>query len=106
MVIIGGGALVIIVLIIVVIARACMRKEEQKTPPPQDPTPAAPTSPVPLAQGMVMPEVVTTFSNPEMTAPGIDVAKLKELKDLLDAGILTQTEFDAQKKIALGTLAA
>ena len=57
---------------------------------------------IPTVQGMIMPQ---TISNPEMTAPGINFAMLKELKDLLDAGILTQTEFDAQKKMALGTLA-
>ena len=30
-----------------------------------------------------------------------NVAKLKELKELLDSGVLTQEEFDARKKIIL-----
>ena len=34
------------------------------------------------------------------------VGKLKELKELLDAGALTQDEFDSQKKIVLAKPAA
>ena len=31
-----------------------------------------------------------------------NLAKLKDLKELLDAGVITQEEFDAQKKLILG----
>ena len=37
---------------------------------------------------------------------GVDVAKLKELKELLDGGILTQEEFEAKKGQILKSIEA
>ena len=37
----------------------------------------------------------------QQTAPENNLAELKTLKDLLDAGVITQEEFDAKKKIIL-----
>ena len=41
--------------------------------------------------------------SPPPSPPGTDLAKLKEMKALLDAGILTQEEFEVQKREILGT---
>jgi hypothetical protein len=63
------------------------------------------SSPVaPVAQPMM--PVAQHQMQPGMMQPGMapmsdKVAKLKELKELLDAGVLTQEEFDAQKKVVL-----
>ena len=62
----------------------------QPAPPPQAAAPQAAPQPVPQvppAGAGLPPETVEA---------------LKQLKDLLDAGILTQEEFDAKKKQLLG----
>jgi hypothetical protein len=57
--------------------------EQQQAPAPAAPAPAAPA--------------------PAPAAPQVDVvAQLTQLKGLLDAGALTQDEFDAQKRKLLG----
>ena len=100
--IIGGAVLVVVIIGIIVYCR-CFKKTKKvaSTHPP------APTSAVvPLAQGTPMPPMTQGTPIVE-TSPskstGVDLAKLKELKELFDAGVLTQAEFDAQKKIVLGT---
>jgi hypothetical protein len=53
-------------------------------PPPMQAAPPPPPAPMPA---------------PPPPAPARDpIAQLKDLKDLLDAGVLTQAEFDSQKQ--------
>ena len=62
---------------------------------------AAPSTSV--ATGVAMIPVAQT----QMKAPPVEVNnidKLKELKGLLDVGVLTQEEFDAQKKVILDVM--
>jgi putative oligomerization/nucleic acid binding protein len=63
----------------------------EQAPPPME---AAPPPPAPMPA-------------PPPAAPARDpIAQLKDLKELLDAGVLTQAEFDTQKqKILQGGLA-
>jgi Short C-terminal domain len=64
------------------IAEAQQGGYEQAPPPPQ----AAPPPPAPMPA-------------PPPAAPARDpIAQLKDLKELLDAGVLTQAEFDGQKQ--------
>jgi hypothetical protein len=49
-------------------------------------------------QGVAMPAQPAVQSQPQQQGK---TAKLKELKELLDAGVLTQDEFDSQKKEVL-----
>ena len=45
----------------------------------------------------------TQTTQPEQTAPHEDpVTKLKQMKELLDAGVVSQEEFDTLKKRLLG----
>jgi hypothetical protein len=50
----------------------------------------------PMGTPMMMP-----VAQPQTAPVQNNVAKLKELKELLDSGVLTQEEFDARKKIIL-----
>ena len=48
---------------------------------------------------------LTVFSNQittNVTAPQSNANELKQFKDLLDSGVITQEEFDAKKKQLLG----
>ncbi len=58
----------------------------QAVPPPPPPPAYAPTAPAPAAGGLT----------------SDTITQLKELKGLLDAGVLTQEEFDGQKVKLLG----
>ena len=72
-------------------AEAAAQQEAAAAPPP-DPVPAAaPPEPQPA------PEAVAT------APPAVDYDDLMKLKELLDAGVLTQAEFDAQKQKILGS---
>lgn len=58
------------------------QQEEQQAPPPQAQPVAPPPPPAPAPQGMDM---------------DAKLAQLKELGQLKDAGVLTDSEFEAQK---------
>ena len=70
-------------------AEAAAQQEAAAAPPP-DPAPA-PAEPQPA------PEAVSTPSRAD------EYDELMKLKELLDAGVLTQAEFDAQKQKILGS---
>lgn len=103
-IVIGVAVLVVIVIIsIIVYCRKKKSKKEQKAVSPA--APPQPMAAVPTAvQGVPMQPMHEQTSPPPVAkagSSGIDVAKLKELKELLDAGVLTQAEFDAEKKALL-----
>ena len=64
-------------------------------PPPMPPAPPAPPPPAPVADAPA--------PAPAAPAGGDMVSQLKQLKDLLDAGVLTQDEFDAAKQKLLAS---
>ena len=72
-------------------AEAAAQQEAAAAPPPE----AAPAAAVPEPQPA--PEAVPTPS------PADSYDDLMKLKELLDAGVLTQAEFDAQKQKILGS---
>lgn len=53
-----------------------------------------------VALGNTMAQGIQTTANPIGASKSM-VEQLRELKELLDEGILTQEEFDAQKKMVL-----
>jgi hypothetical protein len=62
-----------------------MQQGYDQAPPPMQAAPPPPPPPMPAA--------------PPPAAPARDpISQLKDLKDLLDAGVLTQAEFDTQKQ--------
>jgi len=67
------------------LAQAQQGGYDQAPPPMQAAPPPPPPAPMPAA--------------PPPAAPARDpIAQLKDLKELLDAGVLTQAEFDGQKQ--------
>lgn len=66
-------------------------QEQAAAAPPPDPAPTAPPpDPAPTAEAASAPSPEDSYD------------ALMKLKDLLDAGVLTQAEFDAQKQKILG----
>ena len=80
--VVGGGAAAVIISIIAIIACICCRKSRPVAGLPVAVQPAAPTQ----QEKVAVPAAATDF------------AKLRDLKELLDGGVLTQEEFDDQKK--------
>jgi hypothetical protein len=72
-------------------AEAAAQQEAAAAPPPDSAPAAAPPEPQPA------PEAVATHT------PADSYDDLMKLKELLDAGVLTQAEFDAQKQKILGS---
>ena len=56
-------------------------------------------------QAVAVPEAAQPASNPTAVQSKDTFAQLKEMKELLDCGALTQEEFDAQKKSVLSKFA-
>ena len=86
------GALLLVLVIVIVIVS--YRKKEKKTRASSNPTaPGAVNMATPTAAGN------SAVQGVAMTAqPPVNVTKLRELKGLLDCGVLTQEEYAAQKK--------
>ena len=78
-------------------ARAGAAAQQQAAAPPAQPAPAP--APPPAA-----PTAAPTAAAPEAESSAQKMAELEQLKHLLDAGVLTQAEFDAQKLRILSSL--
>ena len=82
--VVGGGAAAVIISIIAIIACICRRCRRSR-----------PVAGLPVA---VQPAAPTQQEKVAVPAAATDFAKLRDLKELLDGGVLTQEEFDDQKK--------
>ena len=89
----GGGAALLIIVLVAVFAVS-----KTGTPPPATPSTPPPGS-VPKKQAQAGPSSSATTSTTVKASdePNSTVTKLKELKELLDMGVLDQAEFDTQK---------
>jgi hypothetical protein len=74
--------------------------QQQAAPPPEVPDQAVPEQAIPeqTVPGQPSPPVAEAVA-----APTDAYGDLMKLKELLDAGVLTQAEFDAQKQKILGS---
>jgi hypothetical protein len=72
-------------------AKAEAAQQEAASAPPPDTAPAAAPQPPPAPEPVVTPTPADSYD------------ELMKLKELLDAGVLTQAEFDAQKQKILGS---
>ena len=93
---IGIGVVVIIIVVVVIVAVCCFCNKK-----PSSVSPSAPQ--VIQMQPQVAVPVAATVPV-DATVPDAQVDKftrLKELKQLLDGGVLSQEEFDAQKRAIL-----
>ncbi len=73
----------------------------QQAPRPTVTVPQAPRSVAPQPSTVPVQAAVPSDDKPKNNNPS-DIQKLKEYKELLDSGILTQEEFEAKKKQILG----
>jgi hypothetical protein len=76
----------------------CFNKPAGIAPATQVGVPMQPVQQASVMQGGTMPAQPAVQSQPQQQST---VAQLKELKELLDAGVLTQDEFDSQKTAVL-----
>jgi len=74
---------------------AAKAQAAQEAAAPAAPTPAAPVAEAPAPEAPVAEAPVAASADP--------YADLMKLKELLDAGVLTQEEFDAEKKKILAS---
>ena len=102
-----GGAVVVIVIILCAIYYITKKGGGKASPPPVTEAPTRPEAVhVQLAQpAFVAPRVepvIAAAVAPAVPGQGPDkFASLRELKALLDQGVLSQDEFDAEKKKVL-----
>ena len=106
-IVLAGGGVAVLILIII-----CVVVNNKKAAPPADPAAAAAGSTSQVAQGQVIAQGQVGVEMPRFDvntglplAPaggqGAMVAQLQELKQLLDTGVLSQAEFETQKKMIL-----
>ena len=111
---IGVGVVVVILIVaVIIVAVCCFRKKKPSSVSPSAPQGArvdsaavAVTAWAPIHQGtpqavQMQPQVAVPVAAP-ISYNEDKFARLKELKGLLDSGVLSQEEFDAQKKAVLG----
>ena len=110
-----AGVVVILIIIVIIVAVCCFCKKKKSSPvspsAPQgvqmQPEVAAPvvrqivTPSVPMGV-QIQPQVAVPVAATDPYAQVGKFAKLRDLKELLDGGVLTQEEFDTQKKAILG----
>ena len=107
----GGGVIIaivigmvtlVLVLVIVIVIVLYRKKERASSEAARAPAPGAINVATPTADaGNSVVEGVAMTVKPPAAQESVTVAKIRELKGLLDEGVLTQAEFDAQKEILL-----
>ena len=107
----GGGVIIaivigmvtlVLVLVIVIVIVLYRKKERASSEAARAPAPGAINVATPTADaGNSVVEGVAMTVKPPAAQESVTMAKLRELKGLLDEGVLTQAEFDAQKEILL-----
>ena len=106
----GGGLLLALLVIGVVVACVVVKKLNRNQPPVTVGRAMAADNVAVASAASVSVEMATPAAAGTSVVPGVvmpaqpqdTVAKLKELKGLLDDGTLTQEEFDFQKRVVLG----
>ena len=117
----AGGAVAVLVILVILLVCSCRRKITKKgggnaSPPPVTETPTRPNVEMTAQPVIQTPEAVhVQIAQPAFVAPPVEpiiaaavvpavpgkpnkAASLRELKALLDQGVLSQDEFDAEKK--------